>query len=342
MKSQEIKIQENVPLAPLTTFKIGGPSKFFTEVSSEEELMEAINYAKENKLEIFILAGGSNILVSDDGFDGLVIHMRDTKCQMLGNRIECGAGLLLSEVVRLARENSLTGLEWAVGIPGTVGGAVRGNAGAYGSEIKDSLINVKAMEIPNSKFQIPNKIKNQNDENESKLLINNYELQDCYFAYRDSLLKQKNNLVILSCVLELQKGDKTEIEGKMKEIIKKRTEKIPKEFSPGSFFQNPETDNVELIRQFELSTGKKVTDHVSAYQYSGNKIKIPAPWLIEEAGLKGKKMGGVMVSEKHANFVVNLGAGRAQDVIMLSSFIKMRVRNKFGVQLKEEVQLVGF
>ena len=336
-----IEIRENVPLTPLTSFKIGGPARFFTEVSSEEEILEAVNYAGENGLEIFVMAGGSNILVSDDGFSGLVIKIKNVTCEVQDFSLTCEAGLSLSEAVSKARENSLSGLEWAAGIPGSVGGAVRGNVGAYGSEIKDSITSVKALEIPdllnkitNSKLQIPNKFQNPK--------LKNLTNKESRFSYRSSIFKENKNLIVLSCVLKLQKGEKGEIEEKMREVIRKRSEKIPKEPSPGSFFQNPETDNEELIRKFEIDTGKKVTDHVSAYQYSGNKIKIPASWLIEEAGLKGKKMGGVMVSEKHANFVVNLGTGKAQDVIMLASLIKMKIRDEFGIQLKEEVQLVGF
>ncbi len=327
-----IRLQENVPLAPLTSFKIGGPARYFVEVSTEDEILEAVSYAQENNLEIFVLAGGSNILVSDEGFNGLVIRIRNTKYKIQDTFLEGGAGLSLYSVVREAKENSLTGLEWATGIPGSIGGAVRGNAGAYGSEIKDNIISVKALEINGS--QNTNKITNL----KSKIFTN----EECEFSYRDSIFKRNNNLMILDCVLKLQKGDPVEIKDKMKEIIRKRIEKIPKEPSPGSFFKNPETDNKELIRRFEIDTGKKVTDHVSSYQYVDNRIKIPAPWLIEEAGLKGKIIGGVMVSEKHANFVVNLGSGKAQDVIMLASLIKMKVRNLWGIQLREEIQYVGF
>ncbi|MFA7319680.1 MAG: FAD-binding protein [Parcubacteria group bacterium] len=334
----KIDIQENILLAPFTTFKIGGPAKFFVEVAAEEELLEALNYAKENNLEIFVLGGGSNILVSDEGFSGLVIRIQATSYKIQDTNLECGAGLLLSEAVRLARENSLSGLEWAAGIPGAVGGAVRGNAGAYGSEIKNSVEGVKVLEIskiqktitkqiPNSKFQIPNPPAGE----AGKFQISNYKLQNCDFSYRNSIFKQNKNLIVLSCVLNLQKGDKNEIEGKIREVIRKRTAKIPKESSPGSFFQNPTVSDSDLIKRFEHDTNCQCRDN-----------KIPAGWLIDELGLRGKRIGDIMVSEKHGNFVINLGAGKAQDVVMLSSLIKMKVRDEFGVQLKEEIQYVGF
>lgn len=310
-----INIQENIILAPLTTFKIGGPARFFTEVSSEEELIEALQYARDNDVQFFILGGGSNILVSNEGFDGLVIKMQDTKCEIQKNKIEVSAGTSLGSVVNLAMQNGLTGLEWAAGIPGTVGGAIRGNAGIPLGCVADNVESVKTIVIASG----------------AKKTFSN---KDCQFDYRSSIFKENDDLVIISAVLKLKDGDREEISKKIKEIIEKRSRAVhpnPKEPSSGSFFKNPKVDNSELIASFEKDTGQKVIDG-----------KIPAGWLIDELGLRGKKMGGVMVSEKHGNFVINLGAGKAQDVVMLASLIKMKVRNQFGVQLKEEVQYVGF
>jgi UDP-N-acetylmuramate dehydrogenase len=149
-----INIKKNIPLAPLTTFKIGGPAKFFCEPKNEKEILEALNFAKENNLEVFVLGGGSNILVSDQGFDGLVIRMLNTFYSLHDTSIECSAGLLLSEVVKLASQNSLTGLEWAAGIPGTVGGAIRGNAGIPSGCMADNVESVKVLEIQNAKIEI--------------------------------------------------------------------------------------------------------------------------------------------------------------------------------------------
>jgi len=318
-----LNIQKNIPLAPLTTFKIGGPAKFFCEVASEEELIEAVEYAKDNKLAIFVLGGGSNILVSDEGFDGLVIRIQDTIHKIQDTKLECGAGLFLSEAVKLAKENSLSGLEWAAGIPGTIGGAVRGNAGAYGFDMNSIVSNVKVLVIDSEENGSGKEIQSSK--------FKTFTNKECNFDYRGSVFKENKNLIILSCVLELRKGDQAEIGGKMRDIVKKRMEKIPKDPSPGSFFQNPTVQDGELIKKFERDTGCVCRNK-----------KIPAGWLIDEAGLRGKKMGGVAVSEKHGNFVINLGAGKAQDVVMLASLIKMKIRDEFGVQLKEEIQYVGF
>jgi UDP-N-acetylmuramate dehydrogenase len=313
MKSQ-IVIQQNIPLAPLTTFKIGGPAKFFAEVKNETELLEALDFARENKVEIFMLGGGSNILFSDKGFDGLVIRLLNTNYQILDTEIECGAGLQLSEAVKLAKENSLTGLEWAMGIPGTIGGAVRGNAGAFGGEIADNLESVRALKI---------------SDNRSK--IEEHKKANCDFSYRTSLFKKNPNLAVLSVRLKLKKGNKKTITEKMKEIAKIRTEHQPKGFSSGSFFQNPTVENPSVLQEFEKETGAKAPNG-----------KIPAGWLIEEAGFKGKKIGGVVVSEKHANFFINDGTATAEDVIILAGIIKQKLREGYDVQIKEEIMYVGF
>lgn len=312
-----INIQQNIPLSRLTTFNIGGPAKFFCEIGSEKELIEALKYAKENKLEFFVMGGGSNVIFSDDGFSGIVIKIGRKEQRIIiadNESIECWAGESLANLVKFCTENSLTGLEWAIGIPGAVGGAIRGNVGAYSGSMANSVESVNFIENSDSEFK-----------------IESYKLQDCKFGYRNSIFKENKNLIVISVVLKFKKGNKEEIENKVKEIIKKRGERIPKEQSAGSFFENPKVENQELIARFERDSEVKCRDG-----------KIPAGWLIDEVDLRGKKIGQVMVSEKHANFLVNLGNAKAQDVVMLASLIKMKVRNELGVQLKEEVQYVGF
>ncbi len=310
-----MNIQKNIPLAQYTTFKIGGPAGFFCEAKNEKEILEALKFAQEKKLPVFILGGGSNVLVSDKGFNGLVTKIQNTKYKILDTKIECGAGCVLSKIVSESVRSGLTGLEWAAGIPGTVGGAVRGNAGAraLGGEMGDTIESVRVLDVDD-------------------LQIKTYDLQMCEYDYRNSIFKQNSNLIILSAIFKLKKGDKTEGEKKIQEILAKRKEKQPMEFpSPGSFFKNPVVKDKKLIQQFETDTGQKILDG-----------KIPAPWLIEEAGMKGEKIGSAMVSEKHANFIVNTGDATAENVIMLAAIIKTKVRNKFDIQLQEEVQMVGF
>src|SRR3989344_2804165 len=331
-----IKLEKNISLSNYTTFRIGGPAKFFIEVKNEEELLEALDYAKKNNLDFFILGGGSNLLVSDKGFDGLVIKMHNSSFLIHNSSLECGAGVPLAKAVRESVNSGLTGLEWAAGIPGTVGGAIRGNAGAFGGETKDVIESVKVLVIPSLSRNL---IKEELDPSVYSPVgefaqdgIHIFTKDECQFGYRDSIFKQNKNLIILSAVFKLQKGNKEESRKKIQEIIKKRISVQPQGMpSAGSFFVNPVVNNPKIIEEFEKETGKKSKER-----------KVPAPWLIEQADLKGRQIGGAKVSEKHANYIVNTGNATAEDVIMLASIIKQQVRDKFGVELKEEVQYLGF
>lgn len=305
-----MKIKKNISLSKYSTFRIGGPAKFFAEAGNEKELKDALEYAQKNKLKVFVLGGGSNILFSDDGFDGLVIKLvsRNSKIKKIDTtEIECWAGISLNDAVNFAKNKGLAGMENLAGIPGTIGGAVRGNAGAHGTEIGDLVERVETIERTFSK-------------------------KSCKFNYRSSVFKENNNLIIISIILKLKKGNKKEIEEKMKEAVKKRLEKQPQGWrgSAGSYFKNPKVGNKELLKRFEKETSQKAKDG-----------KLPAGWLIAEAGFLGKKIGGAQVSEKHGNFIINTGKAKAEDVIMLASIIKQKVRCEFGVELQEEVQYVS-
>jgi len=345
-----IKIQKNILLAQYTTLKIGGAARFFCEAKNEEEIQEAVKFAGEKKLPVFILGGGSNILVSDKGFGGLVIRILNSQFSILNSRINCGAGILLSKIVSESVKSGLTGLEWAAGIPGTVGGAVWGNAGAFNGSMGEIVESVRALEILNTKSEALNNLKSQisnlksnpnskNSNTKYNIQYTIYNKRDCQFSYRDSVFKQNPNLIILSAILKLKKGDKAESEKKVKEILAERKEKQPFDFpSSGSFFKNPclagrraETKSQKLLEEFEKNIGDKAIKDV-----------IPAGYLSGRVGLRGKKIGGATVSQRHGNFLVNAGKAKAEDFIILAAIIKTRVRNKFGIQLKEEVQMVGF
>lgn len=242
-------IKKNVRLAPYTTFKIGGEAKYFFVAKNKEDLIETIRAAKKFKSPLFILGGGSNILVADEGFGGLVIKIKNLKSKIKGNNIFVEAGTPLSKIVNVALKNNLTGLEWAVGIPGTIGGAIYGNAGAFGKSISDAVREVEVYDIKNEKAKILKK-------------------QDCQFAYRDSIFKKndlradlrsKKNLIILSAKIQLQKDDKKEIKRRIKEFLEYRKENQPLNFpSAGSIFKNPQSVSAgELIKKCGLK-GKKI------------------------------------------------------------------------------------
>ena len=297
-------IQRNVLLKNYTTFRIGGPAKYFFVAKNKKDLIKAISVAKKLKLPFFILGGGSNLLVSDKGFNGILIKIRNTKYEIpacpagrQNTKIMAEAGVMLGELVNVSAKAGLSGLEWAVGIPGTIGGAIRGNAGAFNKSMKDVVKSVEALEVKNEKCK-----------------VKNFKNRDCKFSYRDSIFKDKKNLIILSAVLQLKKGKKSEIEKKVKENLNYRKERQPLNFpSAGSVFKNP------------CLTGRQA-------------LGFSAGELIEECGLKGKKVGNVKISEKHSNFIVNLGNGKAKDVMRLIKIIKNKVKKKFGVVLEEEIQ----
>lgn len=309
-----VDVQKNVDLAGKTTFRIGGKAKFFALARDEKELKKLLEYARYNNLEYFILGGGSNVLFSDQGFDGLVIKMQLNNFKMLdGISFKAEAGVPLAKVTRSAIEEELSGLEWAAGIPGSVGGAVRGNAGAFGESMGSVLESIRVLDT---------------DQN----VIKDYLPQDCQFDYRNSIFKKQKNLIVISVKIKLEKGIKEEISQKSDASIKKRIANQPIGIpSAGSYFMNPIVSDHELIENFEKDKGVVCRDN-----------KIPAGWLIEQAGLKGKKIGGAMMSEKHPNFLVNTGGATAEDVIILEGFVKQQVRDKFGVQLQSEVEHAGF
>ena len=308
-----LDVQKDVSLAGKTTFHIGGKAKFFAVVQDENELRDVLEYAGYNNLDYFILGGGSNVLFSDKGFDGLVIKINNPEFLIHKTHIEAGAGVPFPKLVRDSIAEGLSGMEWAAGIPGTIGGAVRGNAGAFGQMIGESVESVKVFDILEKK-------------------IKSYAVSECEFGYRDSLFKRNKNLIILSVKFKFVLGDKEELERKRKEIIEQRISKQPQGMgSAGSFFMNPVVDNEALKERFEKQKGVKVREN-----------KLPAGWLIDQAELKGKKIGNALVSETHADFILNAGGATAEDVIILEGFVKQQVRDKFGVQLQSEVEHVGF
>jgi UDP-N-acetylmuramate dehydrogenase len=308
-----MEIKKNVSLKNYSTFKIGGKAKYFLIAKNEKEILKGICWAKKKKIPFFILGGGSNVLFSDKGFNGLLIKLQNTQYEIRNTKIIAEAGVPLQKLVLESAKKGLSGLENLAGIPGTLGGAIWGNAGAFGKEIGDLVEEVKTLQIANC-----------------KLKIEKLKKKDCKFGYRDSIFKRKKNWIILEAILKLKKGKKKEIEKKIKEILKLRKEKQPLRFpSAGSVFKNLPMKKVP----------KKVREKFK------EKIKngfLPAAVLIEAAGLKGYQIGGAKISEKHANFIVNIKSAKASDVKELIEKIKKEVKKKFKIKLEEEIELVGF
>ncbi len=313
----ESKIKQNMPLAPLTTFKIGGAAKLFLEVKSKEDLLGAYEWAKENNEQVFILAGGSNILINDNGIDGLIVKLSNDNIAVRGERIECGAGASLISADRTAASQGLSGLEWAIGIPGTIGGAIRGNAGAYGNSISELVETIEVFNAKKKKFV-------------------SFSNKDCKFHYRESIFKKDNakHLLIWQVSLRLRKNKIEEIKSLIDEYLTHREKKQPKLPSAGCVFKN--LDFVNLRQAAPICANEAMEAGIVKGE------KIGAGWIIEKAGLKGKTIGGAKISIEHSNFIVNTGKATAEDVVMLISFIKQQIRTKFGVQLQEEIQYFGF
>lgn len=312
-----LEIQKNIILALHTTFRIGGPAKYFYIAKTKEDIIEAIKTAKENGLPYFILGGGSNLLVSDKGYDGLVIKIQNTKHRIQNTKIITDAGVPLARLVAESVGAGLTGLEWAIGIPGTIGGAVYGNSGAFGHSVSENVAEITTLA----------------PDNFSPFGRKKYNNEQCGFEYRGSIFK-KNKEIILEVVLNFQKGDSEKSQEILKENLNSR-KKMPVYPSAGSVFKNQEVQNLneEVLKIISACGGQ-------AANWKGGKI--PTGYLIEQCGLKGKEINGAKISEEHANFIVNFNNAKAEDVIALIDLCKNEVKNKFGIILEEEIQYVGF
>lgn len=234
-----MKFQKNVLLKNYTTFKIGGRAKYFFAAKNKTGLVKAVAEAKKLNLPFFVLGGGSNLLISSQGYPGLVIQTKNQKVKIKNNYISVEAGLPLSRLVNLAFKDNLTGLEWAAGIPGTVGGAIYGNAGAFSKSMKDIIKKVEVFDVRKNRLR-------------------KFNNKDCQFGYRSSIFKKKNHLVVLSGEIQLKRGVRQEIKKEMQEYLDYRFAHHPKESSAGSIFKNPKGFSArELIDVCGLK-GKKL------------------------------------------------------------------------------------
>lgn len=288
---KEENILRDELLSKHTTFKIGGCADFFVKPASENEVAMLIKELSANDIDFYIMGNGSNILASDEGYRGVIVYIGEnlSDIELLDeSTIKAGAGAMLAKVARVALDNSLAGMEFASGIPGSVGGAVVMNAGAYGGEIKDIIVKAKVCDKSGKIFEI------ENDELD--------------LSYRHSIISEEG-YVVLGAIFTLKRGNKEEILELMNDLNSKRRRKQPLEYpSAGSTFKRPEG-------------------------YFAGK-------LIMDAGLRGYKVGGAMVSEKHCGFVVNAGDATANDVKKLMDDVSEKVFEQFGVELEPEVKFL--
>ena len=285
------QIRQKKPMKLHTTFRAGGPADYFVIPKSSLQVKQVIEICKARKMPWYVVGNGSNLLVGDGGYRGVIIQIYKNLSGVTieGQSVKAQAGALLSRVGACALQKSLAGMEFACGIPGTIGGAVVMNAGAYGGEMKDILSSVTVLK-----------------ENGEEEVILADQLQ---MGYRTSVIKEKG-YVVLEAVLHLEKGDAGQIAGRMEELKRKRVEKQPLEFpSAGSTFKRPEG-------------------------YFAGK-------LIMDAGLRGYRVGGASISEKHCGFVVNDQEATARDIRTLMEDVQRIVRERFQVELEPEVKFLG-
>ena len=306
----DLKIQENVPLAPLTTFGIGGTARYFVAIRTDDEMREALHWSHDFGVRPIILAGGSNVLVSDEGCDGLVIHIVGGSFSFAGRELAADMGCDLLDLIREAGKRGLGGWEKLAGIPGTIGGAVRGNAGAFGPEIKDFAHVVRALNMNTG-------------------VTREFENAECGFQYRNSFFKQQPKWLITRVFIRLHKMNPAESAALVEETIAEREKRhLQNVRAAGSYFMNPQA-SPELVAMFEQEK------HVKSREG-----RVPAGWLIEKAGMKGAIVGGAIASLQHPNYIVNQGDATAEDVEALAQKIKVAVMSQFSVDLHEEAAIL--
>jgi len=303
------KVKADEPMSKHITMKVGGRAKFFIEIDNVGKMAELLKFLDGAGEEYRILGGGSNLIFSDDFFNGTIIKFTAKNLEIDGDLIIAEAGIPTVTVARESVSAGLTGFEWGVGVPGSLGGAVRGNAGAMGGDMAGAV---------------------------EKLLVYSdgevaeWSREDCDFSYRESIFKH-SPAVVLKVWLRLHKGE--EGANKMQkaiEAIQYRNKTQPQGYaSSGCIFKNPILDKEKL--------GERVQDLPEEFL---TRDTIPAGWLIENVGLKGHKEGNAMISDVHGNFIVNLGEAKAEDVVALKELAKTKVFDEWGIELEEEVSFL--
>jgi len=285
------EVLENVDLKKYNTYKIGGIAKYIVKPYNIECLINLINYLKVNNIKYFVLGRGSNVILPDEDYNGVIILLDNLKkIEIKDNIVVSEAGINLSELINNVINNNLGGLENLLGIPGTLGGGIIGNVGCYGSVISDNLISVTYL---------------QNGE------IKTINKDECNFSYRNSLFKENKDMIVLSAKFLLKNSNKDEMLKKVKENMIKRNTSQPLEFpNAGSVFRNPEN----------VAAGK----------------------LIEDLGLKNYNVNDAYISEKHANFIINKGNAKSEDIKELIRIVKDKVKEEYGIELILEQEIVQY
>ncbi|HSU61203.1 MAG TPA: UDP-N-acetylmuramate dehydrogenase [Bryobacteraceae bacterium] len=305
-----LTVIENAPLAAYTRFGIGGPAALLCDTASEAAFVAALHLVENLALPRVVIGGGTNLVVSDAGFDGVVLRFTGRRVSPDGKLLRVEAGAVLQDVVDHSIGLGLEGLQTMTGIPGFLGAAVYGNAGAYGHSIQEIIEEVRFTD---------------------GVRTNTFTNQQCRFQYRDSIFKDRKEWVILSATLRFEEGDPGELQRTANEIRSIRDAKYPPSMRcAGSIFKN--------LLLADLPAGVRAEIPAKVVREG----KVPSAWFLEQVGGKGIRRGDIQVADYHANLIYNDGVGTAADLVAVIQELKQRVRNRFGFDLEEEVQYVGF
>ncbi|MCU1235873.1 MAG: UDP-N-acetylmuramate dehydrogenase [Candidatus Solibacter sp.] len=305
-----LAVSAGTPLSRYTRFAIGGPADLFAETSDETAFIAAIAAAHASGMPVMIMGGGTNLIVSDEGFRGLVLRFAADALTISGECVTACAGAVLQDLVDFANERGLRGLETLAGIPGWVGAAVYGNAGAYGHSISERVASVRFFDGTGVRV---------------------FDNAQCEFRYRESIFKRRKEWIIFSTVLRLESASAEKLQRTSADILKVRNEKFPPTMKcAGSIFKN------FLMRELPPEVASQVPATVV------REGKVPAAWFLEQVGAKGMRAGGIQVADYHANLIYNAGGGTARELRAVIAELKGRVRERFGIEVEEEVQYVGW
>ena len=306
----DLTVLSGALLSRYTRFAIGGPADLYAETSSAEAFIAALHVARESGELYVVIGGGTNLIVSDEGFRGIVLRFTARLILAAGDRVVADSGAVLQDLVDFTVERGLKGLETLAGIPGSVGAAIYGNAGAYGHSISERVRTVRFYDGRDVRV---------------------FDGDACEFHYRESIFKRHKEWIIFSTELVLEQADASALRKISSDIVKVRSEKFPVTMKcAGSIFKNL------LLADLPDGVAERVPARVI------REGKVPAAYFLEEVGAKGMTRGDIHVATYHANLIYNGGAGTAADLRAVIADLKARVREKFSLTLEEEVQYVGF
>jgi UDP-N-acetylmuramate dehydrogenase len=305
-----VSVSEGVLLSRHTRFGIGGPADVFVQAASEEAFAQALQLSQTSGSSHSVIGEGTNLIVSDQGYDGIVLRLTAKSLKQDGATIRAQAGAPLQALVDYSIDQGLRGMETMTGIPGSVGAAVYGNAGAYGHSIDERVRQVRFLDGTTVRSLGP---------------------VECHFRYRDSIFKEHKDWIILSVELSLTPAPAAELREAADKIFKIRLEKYPATMKcAGSIFKNL------ILAELPEAVRRQIPERVV------REGKAPSAYFLEQVGAKGMRSGDIHVADYHANLIYNAGDGTALELCELIGELKSRVRKQFGLELEEEVQYVGF